>query len=137
LGVQLQTLEVRVPQEIDSAFAALTRERAGALVVLADAIFMNQRRPIVELAAERRLPAVYGVRELAEAGGLMVYSANLLDLERRAATYVDKIWKGTKPGDLPVEQPTKFEWIINFKTAQTLGITIPPMLLFQADEVIK
>jgi putative tryptophan/tyrosine transport system substrate-binding protein len=103
LGVRLQTLEARVPQEIDSAFAAMTKERAGALVVLTDAIFMNQRRQIAELAAARRLPAVYGVREHAEAGGLIVYSANFLDLERRAAIYVDKILKGAKPADLPVE----------------------------------
>jgi putative tryptophan/tyrosine transport system substrate-binding protein len=138
LGVELQTLEARGPQEIDSAFAAMTRERAGALVVLADAILgLNQRSQITALAAERRLPAVYGIREYAEAGGLMVYSANLLDLERRAATYVDKILQGTNPGDLPVEQPTKFELVINLKTAEALGITIPPMLLFQADAVIK
>jgi putative ABC transport system substrate-binding protein len=131
-------LEARGPQEIDRAFAAMTSERVGALVVLADAILgLNQRSQIAALAAERRLPAVYGVREYAEAGGLLVYGANLLDLERRAATYVDKILKGTKPGDLPVEQPTKFELIINLKTAETLGITIPPILLFQADEVIK
>jgi putative ABC transport system substrate-binding protein len=137
LGVRLQTLEARVPQEIDSAFAAMTKERAGALVVLTDAIFMNQRRQIAELAAERRLPAVYGVREHAEAGGLIVYSANFLDLERRAATYVDKILKGAKPSDLPVEQSTKFELVINLKTAKTLGLTIPRSLLQRADEVIQ
>jgi putative tryptophan/tyrosine transport system substrate-binding protein len=137
LGVRLQTLEARVPQEIDSAFAAMTKERAGALVVLTDAIFMNQRRQIAELAAKRRLPAVYGVREHAEAGGLMVYSANFLDLERRAATYVDKILKGAKPADLPVEQSTNFELVINLKTAKTLGLTIPPSLLQRADEIIR
>jgi putative ABC transport system substrate-binding protein len=138
LGVQLHMLEARGPQEIDSAFAAMTSERVGALMVLADAILgLNQRGQIAALAAERRLPAVYGVREYAEAGGLLVYSANLLDLERRAATYVDKILKGTKPGDLPVEQPTKFELVINLKTAKALGITIPPTLLFQATEVIQ
>jgi putative ABC transport system substrate-binding protein len=137
VGVRLHTLEARVPQEIDSAFAALTREQAGALVVLADAIFINQRRQIVALVAARRLPAVYGAREFAEAGGLLVYNANPLDLHRRAAVYVEKILKGAKPADLPVEQPIKFELVINLKTAQALGITIPPMLLFQADEVIK
>jgi putative ABC transport system substrate-binding protein len=137
LGVQLQPLEVRSPQEIDSAFAAMTRERVDALVELTDSILLNQRRQIAELAAERRLPAVYGSSEHAEAGGLMAYSANLLDLERRAATYVHKILKGAKPGDLPVEQPTKFELVINLKTAQALGITIPPRLLFQADKVIQ
>ncbi len=113
LGVRLQTLEARVPQEIDSAFAAMTKERAGALVVLSDAILLNQRRQIAELAAKSRLPAVYALMEHAEAGGLVGYGANPLDLERRAATYVDKILKGAKPGDLPVEQPTKFELVIN------------------------
>ena len=137
LGVRLQTLEARNPQEIDSAFAAMTRERAAALVVLADAILLNQRRQIAELAAERRLPAVYGPSEHAEAGGLMAYSANLLDLERRAATYVDKILKGAKPADLPVQQPTKFELVINLKTAKALGLTIPPSLLLRADQVIE
>jgi putative ABC transport system substrate-binding protein len=138
LSVQLHLLEARGPQEIDRAFAALTSERVGALVVLADAILgLNQRSQIAALAAERRLPAVYGIREYAEAGGLLVYSANLLDLERRAATYVAKILKGTNPGDLPVEQPTKFELVINLKTAEALGITIPPTLLFRADEVIR
>jgi ABC-type uncharacterized transport system substrate-binding protein len=137
LGVRLLTQEAGDPREIDSAFAAMTRERAGALVVLPDAIFTNQRRQIAELAAKRRLPAVYGVREPAEAGGLMVYGANLLDLERRAATYVDKILKGAKPADLPVEQPTKFELVINLKTAKALGLTIPPSVLGRADEIIQ
>jgi len=137
LGVRLQPLEARDPQEIDSAFAAMTRERAGALLILADAIFLNQRRQIAELAAKRRLPAVFGNGEHAEAGGLMAYSANLLDLERRAATYVDKILKGAKPADLPVEQPSKFELVINLKTAKALGLTIPHSLLLRADEVIQ
>jgi len=137
LGVRLQTLEARAPQEIDSAFAAMTRERAGALVVLADAILLNQRRQIAELAAERRLPAVYGPSEHAEAGGLMAYSANLLDLERRAATYVHKILKGAKPADLPVEQPTKFELVINMRTAKALGLTLPPSVLGRADQIIE
>jgi putative tryptophan/tyrosine transport system substrate-binding protein len=137
LRVRLQSLEARDPQEIDSAFAAMTRERAGALVVLADGIFTNQVRQIAALAAKMRLPSIYGLREYVEAGGLMVYSANPLDLERRAAAYVDRLLKGAKPGDLPVEQPTKFQLVINLKTAQALGITIPPTLLFQADEVMK
>ena len=136
-GVRLQTLEARDPQEIDSAFAAMAKERAGALVVLSDAILLNQRRQIAELAAKSRLPAVYTLREHAEAGGLMAYGANPLDLERRAATYVDKILKGAKPADLPVEQATKFELVINLKTAKALGLTIPPTLLFQADEVLQ
>jgi putative ABC transport system substrate-binding protein len=137
LGVRLQALEARAPQEIDSAFAAMTRERAGALVVLGDAILLNQRRQIAELAAKRRLPAVYALREHAEAGGLMGYSANPLDLERRAATFVDKILKGAKPADLPIEQPSKFELVINLKTAKALGLTIPHSLLLRADEVIQ
>jgi putative ABC transport system substrate-binding protein len=137
LKVQLQALEARVPQEIDSAFAAMTRERAGALVILADAIFTNQRRQIAELAMNRRLPSVYGVREYAEAGGLMDYSVNPLDLEGRAAIYVDKILKGAKPGDLPIEQPNKFELVINLKTARAIGLTMPPSLLQRADRVIE
>jgi putative ABC transport system substrate-binding protein len=138
LGVRLQTLEARGPQEIDSAFAAMTRERAGALLIIPDAIFVNQRRQIAELAAKRRLPSIYGgTTGYAEAGGLMVYGPNPLDLKRRAATYVDKILKGAKPGDLPVEQPTKFELVINLKTAKALGLTIPQSLLLRADEVIE
>jgi putative ABC transport system substrate-binding protein len=137
VGVQLQTLEVRRPQEIESAFGAMTQEQAEALVVLTDSIFTNQARQIAELVAQRRLPTIDGMREHAEAGGLLVYSANLLDLERRAVLYVDKILKGAKPGDLPVEQPTTFQLIINLKTAEALGLTIPPTLLFRADEVIK
>jgi len=137
LGMQLQLLEGRDPQEIDRAFAAMTREQAGALVVLPDAIFTNQVRQIAELAVQRRLPSIYGTIEYAEAGGFMVYSTNLLDLERRAATFVDKILKGAKPGDLPIEQPTKFEMVINLKTAKALGLTIPPSLLLRADRVIE
>src|SRR5713101_5899843 len=137
LGVRLQPVEAGGPQEIDSAFAAMTRERAGALVVLTDSILTNQRRQIAGLAAERRLPAVYGNSEHAEAGGLMAYSANFLDLERRAAIFVDKILKGAKPGDLPVEQPTKLELIINLRTAKAIGLTIPQSLLLRADEVIQ
>ena len=138
LGVRLQALEARNPQEIDSAFAAMTREHAGALLIFPDPIFTNQRRQIAELAAKRRLPALHGgTPEYAEAGGLMVYSPNILDLHRRAATYVDKILKGAKPGDLPVEQPTKFELVINLKTAKALGLTIPQSLLVRADEVVQ
>ena len=136
LGVRLQTLEARDPQEIDSAFAAMTRERAGALLIHADALFGNQRRQIAELATKRRLPAVYGVREYAEAGGLMAYGANHIDLVRRAATFVDKILKGAKPGDLPVEQPTKFDLVINLRTAKAIGLTIPPSVLQRADQII-
>jgi putative tryptophan/tyrosine transport system substrate-binding protein len=137
LGVQLQLLEARDPQAIDRAFAAMTREQAGALVVLPDPIFGDQMRQIAELAVQRRLPAIYGVSEYAEHGGLMAYSTNLWDLERRAATFVDKILKGAKPGDLPIEQPTEFELVINLKTAKALGLTIPQSLLLRADKVIE
>jgi putative ABC transport system substrate-binding protein len=137
LGVRLQSLEVRVPREIEGTFGAMARERAGGLVVLADGLLTNQRKLIVELAAAKHLPAVYPQREYAEAGGLMVFSANPLDLERRAATYVDKILKGAKPGDLPVEQPTKLELVINLNTAKALGLTIPPTLLLRVHEVIE
>ena len=136
LGVRLQTLEARNPQEIDSAFAAMTRERAGALLIFADGIFLNQRRQIAELATERRLPAVYGSMQHAEAGGLLAFSANLFDLERRAAVYVDKILKGARPGDLPVEQPTKLELAVNLRAAKAVGSAIPPSLLQRADRVI-
>jgi putative ABC transport system substrate-binding protein len=137
LGVQLHTLEVRSPEEIDSAFVAMTWEQAEALVVLTDSIFTNQAGQIAALAAQRRLPTIDGMREHAEAGGLMAYSANPLDFERRAALYVDRILKGAKPGDLPVEQPTAFQLVINLKTAEALGLTISPTLLFRADEVIR
>jgi putative ABC transport system substrate-binding protein len=137
LGVGLRTLEARDPEEIDSAFAAMIREPAGALVVLVDAIFTNQVRQIAELAAKRRLPSIYGQREYAEAGGLMVYSSNPFDLERRAASFVDKILKGAKPADLPIEQPSKFDLVINLKTAKVLGLTIPSSLLRRADQVIE
>jgi len=135
--MRLQTLEARVPREIDCAFAAMTRERAGALVVLTDAIFTNQRRQIAELATAKRLPTVYGHSEHAGAGGLIAYSANLFDLERRAATFVGKILKGAKPGALPVEQPTKLELVINLKAAKAIGLTIPQSILLRADQVIE
>jgi putative ABC transport system substrate-binding protein len=137
LSVRLQTLEARFPEEIATAFTAMTKERAAALVVLQDAIFTNQARQIAELAAKSRLPTIYGLREYTEAGGLMVYGPSTLDLERRAATFVDKILKGAKPADLAVEQPTKFELAINLKTAKALGLTIPQSLLARADQVIE
>jgi len=136
LGVRLQSLEARNPQEIDDAFAAMTRERAGALLILPDVIFLSQRRQIAELATKRRLPAIYGVREYAEAGGLMAYGANYIDLVRRTATFVDKILKGAKPGNLAVEQPTRFELVINLTTAKAIGLTIPPSFLQRADQII-
>ena len=137
LRVRLQLLEVRAAQDIDAAFAAMTRERAGGLLVLADGVLTNSRAQIAELAAARRLPAAYPQREFVEAGGLMAFSANPLELERRAAVYVDKILRGAKPADLPVEQPTRLELVINLKTAKALGLTIPQSLLLRADQVIE
>ncbi len=137
LGVRLQFVEARGPGDLDRAFSDMTRARAGALTVLTSLVFLGERRRLVDLAAKNRLPAVYPQREFVDAGGLMAYGANLADNYRRAATYVDKILKGTKPGDLPVEQPTKFELVINLKAAKVLGLTIPPSLLLRADEVIE
>jgi putative ABC transport system substrate-binding protein len=115
----------------------MTGEQAGALVVLGDSILLNQRRQIAELAAKKRLPAIYSLTEHAEAGGLMGYGANAVDVERRAAYFVDKILKGAKPADIPVEQPTKFELVVNIKTAKTLGIKIPDSIMLRADKVIE
>jgi len=136
LGVRLQTLEARSPQEIDGAFAAMTRERAGALLVIPDTLFWSQRRQIAELAVKRRLPSMRMGEAYPEAGGLMSYGPSYLDLERRAATFVDKILKGANPADLPVAQPTKFELVINMKTAKAIGLTIPQPLLQRADQII-
>ena len=137
LGAQLQVLEVRSPDRLDNAFAAMARERAGALLVLSDSIFLGQRGRIVDLAARTKLPAIYYQREFVDAGGLISYGASLLDMFRRAATDVDKILRGVKPGDIPVEQPTKFELVINLKAATALGLSIPQSLLLRADEVIQ
>ena len=137
LGVQLQSLEVRLPYDFDQAFAAMTREHADALVVISNALFFGHHSQLGELTVRHQLPAMFRMREYAEAGGLMAYGVNVEGLYRRAATYVDKILKGAKPADLPVEQPTKFNLVINLKTAKALGLTIPPTLLFQADEVIQ
>jgi putative ABC transport system substrate-binding protein len=137
LGVRLQVVEARGPADFDRAFSDMTGARAGALTVLSGSMFFIERRRLVDLAAKHRLPAVYQVREYVDAGGLMSYGPNLADMYRRAATYVDKILKGAKPDDLPVEQPTKFELVINLKTAKALGLTIPQSLLQRADEVIQ
>ena len=137
MGVPLQFVEARGPADFDRAFLDMTRASAGALTVLESTVFFVERRHLVDLAAKNRLPAVYGLREFVDAGGLMAYGPNQPDLFRRAATYVDKILKGAKPGDLPVEQPTKFELIINLKAAKGLDITIPQSLLGRADEVIQ
>ena len=120
------------------AFAAIIRERAGALLVLGDAMFLLHQRRIMDLVAKSRLPAMYGLREFVDAGGgLMAYGPNFPDLFRRAATFVDKILKGAKPADLPVEQPTKFELVINLKTAKAIGLRIPQSVLIRADQVIQ
>jgi ABC-type uncharacterized transport system substrate-binding protein len=137
LGVRLHIVEARGPADFDRAFSDITRARAGALTVLPSTMFGAERRRLVDLAAKTRLPAVYSLREFVDAGGLMAYGANFADLFRRAATYVDKILKGAKPADLPVEQPTKFELVINLKTAKALDLTIPPSVLARADEVIQ
>ena len=137
LGVRLQVVEARGPEDFDRAFSDMTRARAGALAVLATPAFDIERRRLVDLAAKNRLPTMYSYRGYVEAGGLMSYGPDLADLFRSAATYVDKILKGAKPGDLPVEQPTKFELVINLKTAKALGLTIPPAVLARADEVIQ
>jgi putative ABC transport system substrate-binding protein len=137
LGVRLQYVEARRPADFDRAFSAMTRAHAGALTVLPSPMFFNERRRLVDLAAKHRLPAGYPWREGADAGGLISYGPSIADLYRRAATYVDKILKGAKPGDLPIEQPTKFELMINLKTAKALGLTIPQSLLRQADQVIE
>jgi putative ABC transport system substrate-binding protein len=137
LGMRLQFVEARGPEDFDRAFSDMTRAHAGAVIVVTTAMFVQERRRLVGLAAQSRLPAVYGSRESVDVGGLISYGPNFADSFRRAATYVDKILKGAKPGDLPVEQPTKFELVINLKTAKTLGLTIPPSLLARADQVIE
>jgi putative ABC transport system substrate-binding protein len=138
LGVRLQFVEARGPDDFDRAFSDMTSARAGALTVLPPAnMFLREHRRLVDLAAKNRLPAEYTSREFVDAGGLMAYGPNRADLFRRAATYVDKILKGAKPGDLPVEQATKFELVINLKTAKALGLTIPQSVLARADEVIQ
>jgi ABC-type uncharacterized transport system substrate-binding protein len=137
LGLTLQLYEVQDPNEFEAAFAAMTKARAGALLVLGHALFFTQAGRIAELAAQSRLPAVYPYRESVEAGGLMAYAVNAPDMFHRAAAYVDKIFKGANPGDLPVEQPTKFDLLINLKTAKALGLTIPQSLVLRADEVIE
>jgi len=137
LGVQLQAVEARGPADFERAFAAMTRERAGAFFVPWDGTFLVHLSRITQLAAKARLPAMYGQRGYVDAGGLACYGPSAPESFRRAAAYVDKILRGAKPGDLPVEQPTKFEFVINAKTARTLGLAIPPSLLARADEIIQ
>ncbi len=136
LGARLQVVEAHGPEDFDRAFGDMAKERAGALAVWATPVFDNARRRLLDQVARNRLPAMYSYRSYVEAGGLMSYGPDLLDLFRRSATYVDKILKGANPGDLPVEQPTKFDFFINLKTAKTLGLTLSPSLLARVDEVM-
>jgi len=136
MKVQLQVQEARAPSDFAGAFSAMRRARAGGLIAFGGSLFFTERTRIVTLAAQSRLPAIHIAREYAEAGGLMTYGPSFRESLRRAATYVDRILKGAKPADLPVEQPTTFALVINLKTAKALGLTIPPSLLGRADEVI-
>jgi len=137
LGMQVQFVEARVPADLAKAFSAMTKGRAGGVLALGGAVFFDARSRIVELAARSRLPTIYTVREFVDAGGLMAYGASIRESWRRAATYVDKILRGAKPGDLPIEQPTKFELAINLTAARALELTIPPSVLAQADQIIR
>jgi putative ABC transport system substrate-binding protein len=138
LGVKLQYLDIRSPKDFETAFRAAGKERAdAALMQVSGPLINSQRKEIAELAVKNRLPVTYHRQEYVEVGGLMSYGVNFPDLDRRAATYVDKILKGRKPADLPVEQPTKFEFIINLKAAKQIGLTIPPNVLARADKVIR
>jgi putative tryptophan/tyrosine transport system substrate-binding protein len=137
LGIKMLSLGVRTREEIDDALATIIRERPDALLVLADRLFLHHRTRIIAFAAQERLPGVHAYRELIEAGGLMSYGPSYADMHRRAAAYVDKILKGAKPADLPVERPVKFELVVNLKAAKALGLTIPPSVIFRADEIIE
>ena len=137
LGVQLQILEVRSPEDFNNAFAAMTRDRSGAALVLADPMTFTHRTRLAALATKHRLPTMYGLREHTEVGGLMSYWADSTDLYRRTGVYVGRILKGAKPADLPVEQPMKFEFVINLRTAKALGLRIPPSLLLRVDHVVE
>jgi ABC-type uncharacterized transport system substrate-binding protein len=137
LELDLHPLDARDADELDAAFATMTKERINAVVVMSDSAFVLHRQRFADLAAKAHLPAVYGWKEHVEAGSLMSYGPSLTDLFRRSATFVDRILKGAKPGDLPVEQPTKFELMVNLKAAKALGLTIPPSVLSRADQVIE
>ena len=137
LKVQLHPKGVQDPHELEGAFSAMAQERLQGLTVPPDGMFLVHRARIIELAAKHRIPTMYGVRELAQAGGLMAYGVNLPEMYRHGALFVDRILRGAKPGNLPVERPTKFELMINLKTAKALGLTIPPSLLLRADQIIE
>jgi len=137
LGLTLQTVEVPTPAALDAAFSAIGRTLPDALITLVDAVTFTHRQRIVEFAAKHRVPAIYQVREFIDAGGLMSYGLNVASMFRRTAIYVDRVLKGAKPANLPVEQPTLFELVINLRTAKALGLTIPPSVLGRADDVIQ
>jgi putative tryptophan/tyrosine transport system substrate-binding protein len=137
LGLEIQSLEVRGPDDFDSVFEAARSKNPDALITVEDPLTVGHRKQIADFAARDRLPAIHGLREFVEAGGLMAYGASISDLYRRAAAYVDKILRGTSPADLPIQQPTKFELLINLKAAKALGLEVPPTLLARADEVIE
>jgi putative tryptophan/tyrosine transport system substrate-binding protein len=137
LAIEVQSLEIRTPDDFDGVFEEARKRRPDALITVEDPLTFNYQKRIADFALESQLPSLHGVREFAVAGGLLSYGANIAELYRRAAGYVDKILKGAKPADLPVQQPTKFDLVINLKTAKALGLTIPPMLLATADEVIE
>jgi putative ABC transport system substrate-binding protein len=137
LKVKFQFLDVQNPEDIESTFRAIKKERAEEVLLLATGPLASQRTQVVDLAVKNRLPVMYPSLDFVEAGGLMSYGTNYTDLDRRAATYVDKILKGRKPADLPVEQPIKFEFIINLKAAKQIGLTIPPKVLSRADKVLR
>jgi putative tryptophan/tyrosine transport system substrate-binding protein len=137
LGIEVQSLEVRAPDDFDNAFEAARKQRPDAMITIEDPLTVTYRKRIADFATEQQLPSLSGVREFVAAGGLISYGANLADLARRAAGYVDKILKGAKPADLPVQQPTKFDLVINLTTAKGLGLEVPPSLLARADEVFE
>jgi putative ABC transport system substrate-binding protein len=137
MGLEVLPIEAREPDDLEDAFSAMTRGRVHAVVVTADAKYVSERTRISSLALQARLPTMFWTREFAEVGGLMTYGTNVPHLYRRAANYVDKILKGAKPSDLPVEQPTIFELVVNLKTAKALSLTIPGSLLVRADEVLQ
>jgi putative ABC transport system substrate-binding protein len=136
-SLQLHSVELRSAEDIEKAFAELPKSHSGALLVILNSLVTLHSKRIVELAAKHRLPGMYPTRQFAEEGGLMAYGPLMGDLYRRSATYVDKILKGAKPADLPVEQPTKFEFVINLKAAKQIGVTVPPNVLVRADKVIR
>jgi putative ABC transport system substrate-binding protein len=137
LGIQLQSIEVQSPNDIDTDLPTATQQRIGALITVEDPLTFSHRKRIADFAASKQLPAMYGLREYVDVGGLMSYGTNQADLYRRAAGYVERLLKGAKPADLPVQQPTKFELVINLKTAKALGLTIPESFLTRADQVIE